>query len=89
MRSGWTSEIRGGTTAEWEKLKKSKEKEESKPKYKYKDTIINKSMIGSAKYRRKFSDITGDSKISRILWENAFNMLEHRNGTKYEDLAFT
>lgn len=79
---------KGGTTVEWEKLKKSKEKEESKPKYKYKDTIINKSMIGSAKYRRKFSDITGDSKISRILWENALDMLEHRNGTKYEDLAF-
>lgn len=79
---------KGGTTDEWEKFKKSKEKEESKPKYKYKDTIINKSMISSAKYRRKFSDITGDSKISRILWENALDMLEHRNGTKYEDLAF-
>ena len=42
-------------------------------------------MIGSAKYRRKikFLDITGDSKISRILWENALDMLKHRNGTKY------
>lgn len=79
---------KGSTTSEWEKFKKSKEKEESKPKYKYKDTIINKPMISSAKYRRKFSDITGDSKISRILWENALDMLEHRNGTKYEDLAF-
>ena len=66
---------RGGTTAEWEKLKKSKEKEESKPKYKYKDTIINKPMISSA-IPEKVLGHYGDSKISRILWENALDMLE-------------
>ena len=50
----WLNILDKGSTSEWEKFKKSKEKEESKPKYKYKDTIINKPMISSAKYRRKF-----------------------------------
>ena len=71
--------------AAWED---NEEKEESKPKYLYKDTIINKTMISSAKYRKKFSDITDDAKISRVLWKSALDMLKHRSGTKYEDLAF-
>ena len=79
---------KGGTTEEWNKSRAFMEKEESKRKYKYKDTVVNASEIGSARYRRKFSDITGENKISRVLWENALDMLDHRSGTKYEDLAF-
>lgn len=79
---------KGGTTEEWNRSKAFMEKEESKRKYKYKDTVVNASEIGSARYRRKFSDITGENKVSRLLWENALDMLDHRSGTKYEDLAF-
>lgn len=79
---------KGGTTEEWNRSRAFVEKEESKRKYKYKDTVINTSEIGSARYRRKFSDITGESKVSGLLWENALDMLDHRSGTKYEDLAF-
>ena len=61
-------------------------KEESKRKYK--DTAINTSEISSARYRRKFSEMTGETKVSRELWKNALDMLEHRSGTKFEDLAF-
>ena len=79
---------KGGTTEEWKRSRTFAEKEESKRKYKHKDTVINTSEISSAGYRRKFTDITGENKISRSLWEKALEMLEHRSGTKYEDLAF-
>lgn len=79
---------KGGTTEEWSRSRTFVEKEESKQKYKYKDTVINTSEISSAGYRRKFTDITGENKISRSLWENALDILDHRSGTKYEDLAF-
>ena len=79
---------KGGTTEEWNRSRAFAEKEESKRKYKYKDTVINTAEISSAGYRRKFTNITGENKISRSLWENALDMLDHRSGTKYEDLAF-
>ena len=79
---------KGGTTEEWNQSRAFAEKEESKRKYKYKDTVINTAEISSAGYRRKFTNITGENKISRTLWENALDMLDHRSGTKYEDLAF-
>lgn len=79
---------KGGTTEEWKRSRTFAEKEDSKRKYKHKDTVINTSEISSAEYRRKFTDITGENKISRSLWEKALEMLEHRSGTKYEDLAF-
>ena len=79
---------KGGTAEEWNRSRTFAEKEESKRKYKYEDTIINASEISSAGYRRKFTDITGENKISRSLWENALDMLDHRSGTRYEDLAF-
>lgn len=79
---------KGGTTAEWNRSRTFAETEESKRKYKHKDTVINRSEISSAGYRRKFTNITGENKISRALWEKALEMLEHRSGTKYEDLAF-
>ena len=79
---------KGGTTEEWNRSRAFAEKEESKRKYKYKDTVINTAEISSAQYRRKFTNITGENKISRSLWESALDMLDHRSGTKYEDLAF-
>lgn len=79
---------KGGTTEEWNRSRAFAEKEESKRKYKYKDTVINTSEISSAGYRRKFTNITGENKISRVLWENTLDILDHRSGTKYEDLAF-
>lgn len=81
----------GLSYADWKdrnRLRMFAEKEESKRKYEYEDTVVNASEIGSARYRRKFSVITGESKVSRSLWKNALDMLDHRSGTKYEDLAF-
>ena len=77
----------GGTSEEWEKLKNT-EHERSKPKYKYENTIIDNDMISSSTYRKRFDGISNNSKIDRIIYSNAIEMLKHRSGTKYEDLAF-
>lgn len=64
------------------------EKEESKPKYLYKDTVVKKSLLKSSAYRKKFNQISGSTKINRIAWNISKDMLNHRSGTRFEDLAF-
>lgn len=77
----------GGTTAEWEKLAKP-EKEESKTKYAYKETVIDKNTIETAEYRRRIDNISDNTEVNRSIWSRAKEMLTHRSGTKFEDLAF-
>lgn len=64
------------------------EKEQSKRKYLYSDTIINKKVIESPEYRRRFNQVSGNAQVNRKAWQFAKEMLEHRSGTRYEDLAF-
>ena len=64
------------------------EKEQSKRKYQHQETVINKKVIDSAEYRRKFDQVSDNKKVNRNIWKMAKEMLEHRSGTKYEDLAF-
>lgn len=77
----------GGTTEEWERLKNG-EKEESKPKYQYLDTVVNKKMLKSSQYRKKFENVSENTKLNRTAWKISKRMLEHRSGSRYEDLAF-
>ncbi len=51
-----------------------------------KDTVINRSVIDSGGYRRKFDNITDNSKLNRKLYQIAKKMLYHRSGTLYEDM---
>lgn len=78
---------KGGTTEERKKIK-NKEKEESKRKYQYENTVILKQYIDSPAYRRKFDSISEDGKVNRMAWQMSKEMLNHRSGSKYEDLAF-
>ena len=78
----------GGTTETWERMKRALEREESKIKYEYKNTVIDKKIIKSAYYRKKFDKISDDPKVNREIWKRTIEILEHRTGTKYEDLAF-
>lgn len=64
------------------------EKEQSKPKYIYKDTVIHKKIIESPDYRRKFNQISDSDRVNRIAWQRSKEMLTHRSGTRYEDIAF-
>ena len=72
---------------EWKRLKNG-EKEESKPKYQYPDTVVNKKILKSSQYRRKFENVSEDTKLNRTAWKVSQRMLEHRSGSRYEDLAF-
>lgn len=51
-----------------------------------KETTINHTYINSGEYRSKFDKITDNISINRILYNKAKEMLNHRSGTKYEDM---
>ena len=72
----------------FEEWKFSRESEESKKKYLYKDTVVKKSLLKSPAYRKKFNQISDSTKINRIAWNISKDMLNHRSGTRFEDLAF-
>lgn len=68
--------------------KNSTEQEESKTKYMYNDTIAKEDLINSSEYRRKFNNVSDQTKINRTAWKLSKEIIKHRSGTKYEDLAF-
>lgn len=51
-----------------------------------KSTIVNKSYIESGEYRNKFNKISDNVNVSRVLYAKAKEMLNHRSGTKFEDM---
>lgn len=51
-----------------------------------KETVINHTYINSGEYRSKFDRITDNISTNRILYSKAKEMLNHRSGTKYEDM---
>ena len=65
------------------------ENEESRKREKalFKNTRINKEAY-SEKALRAFTDSLEDTEISREIYKNAKEMLEHRDGTHFEDLAY-
>lgn len=51
-----------------------------------KDTAINHAYISSGSYRRKFDLISNSPELNRLIYQLSKKMLEHRSGTKYEDM---
>ena len=51
-----------------------------------KETLVNRTYINSGEYKRKFDTISNSTELSRILYKIAKKMLEHRAGTKFEDM---
>ena len=51
-----------------------------------KDTVINHTYINSGRYRRKFDFISDSSELNRLIFQLSKKMLEHRSGTKFEDM---
>lgn len=85
-------EIRRG---EWERVRtilnqseRNREYEDSKRKYQYPDTAIRSDIIDSNGFRKRVDILQESIKVRRSIWQNAKDMLHHRTGTKYEDLAF-
>ncbi len=69
---GWTTYIERGIT--------------SKRVPKELNLSINRVLINSNEYKRKYSGITGSTKIDNSIYKYARAGLIHRNGTKREDL---
>lgn len=51
-----------------------------------KETAINHTYINSGSYRRKFDFISNSSDLNRLIFQLSKKMLEHRSGTKFEDM---
>lgn len=54
----------------------------------YRSTEIARSKIESPDYGRKISRLNENKKVSSAIKEESIAMLNHRSGTKYEDLAY-
>lgn len=52
------------------------------------NTIVQKDLLSSAEYRRKFDMVEENKEIARTIYSRSKEILEHRSGTEYEDLAF-
>lgn len=65
------------------------ENEDSKRKYEDQGAIINRHVIGSENYHKAFQSLGENAKVTRELWHTAKQILNHRSGTKYEDLSYT
>ena len=62
-----------------------KEIEEQRPG-RDKATAINHTYINGGEYRRKYDTISDSPQLNRLLYQLGKKMLEHRSGTKYEDM---
>lgn len=51
-----------------------------------KDTAINHTYINSGSYRRKFDFISNSPDLNRLIFQLSKKMLEHKSGTKFEDM---
>ena len=48
---------------------------------------VNLQLMNSKAYHDKFEGLTGRKKVDEALYRQALKILEHRNGTEYEDIA--
>ncbi len=73
--------------AEWKEKVINLEKELSHKGINRK-TQINKKKIYSNAYDRKIFSLEESKELTRVIKNECINILEHRNGTMYEDLVF-
>lgn len=80
-------EVKKQQFAEFEKKFLHAAAEESKANVADKSTVINPEVRQPA-YRRLFSTLDESPQVQRTAYKEAIDMLEHRSGTEFEDLAF-
>lgn len=51
-------------------------------------TIVKKADIESPKYRKQFENFDESPQVKRTMYQESRDMLNHRTGTKFEDLSF-
>ena len=52
------------------------------------ETVMNRSVVESAEYRRKLEKLTEDDSIKRSIAQEMLSAIRHRSGSKFEDLVF-
>lgn len=62
-----------------------KEIEEQRPG-RDKQTTINHTYINGGEYRKKYDNISDSPQLNRLLYQLGKKMLEHRSGTRFEDM---
>ena len=65
---------------------KAQEQEDEKNARKNQPTSVNWDYVKSQEYRDKFSSITDDDKVNRVLYNKAIDILRHRQNTDFEDM---
>ena len=75
-------------TREQAKELEQKTLESSKFKAKYPETAVVRQNVYSPDYRRHFNEFGENANTTSVMYEQSRNMLIHRSGTKYEDMAF-
>ena len=75
------------TYDQWFEKKQREEASREESKNLYDSTVISPS-IKTSEYRNLFNNLDEDTKIQRKAYQASKSMLEHRSGTKYEDLSF-
>lgn len=79
---GVAKQPRALTGAKWT----TKERGIAKKKMSLEGAKVSPELLGSREYKMKFSNITGNPKVDKQLYEHAKTMLTHRSGTYGEDL---
>lgn len=51
-----------------------------------KTTLVDHTYISQGGFKRKFDNISNNKELSRLLYQLSKTMLEHRAGTKFEDM---
>lgn len=62
------------------------ESQEEQREGRIKETTINRSLIDSGEYRRKFDLISDNANLNKLIYQLAKQMLFHRSGTLFEDM---
>ena len=69
------------------KPRKSHQSEDEGQRYgRNKDTAINHTYINSGSYRKKFNYISNSPELNRLIFQLSKKMLQHRSGSKFEDM---
>ena len=59
----------------------------SKKKYEINSLSVNSKLVNSKRYHDKFENITEYKAVNESIYQESMRMLEHRDGTPYEDMV--
>lgn len=67
---------------------REKDWKERSNKGRIKDTVMNRTVVESADYRRRIDALAEENTVRKNVWQEMITAIRHRSGTKFEDLIF-